>query len=119
MEWVKEMVQLPFELKANRGASFSEERLFSCFAELGLDEDLYRKRVGEVSGGQRQRIMIAVAALLKKPLIIVDEPTSALDSGSTDKVLAFFHRQTEQGASVLAVSHDKTFAHGCNQLINL
>ena len=97
MEWVKEMVQLPFELKANRGASFSEERLFSCFAELGLDEDLYRKRVGEVSGGQRQRIMIAVAALLKKPLIIVDEPTSALDSGSTDKVLAFFHRQTEQG----------------------
>lgn len=119
MEWVKEMVQLPFELKANRGAPFSEERLFSCFAELGLDEDLYRKRVGEISGGQRQRIMIAVAALLKKPLIIVDEPTSALDSGSTDKVLAFFHRQTEQGASVLAVSHDKTFAHGCNQLINL
>lgn len=119
MEWVKEMVQLPFELKANRGASFSEEKLFGCFAELGLDEDLYRKRVGEVSGGQRQRIMIAVAALLKKPLIIVDEPTSALDSGSTDKVLAFFRKQTEQGAAVLVVSHDKTFAHGCNQLINL
>ena len=118
-EWVKEMVQLPFELKANRGASFSEERLFSCFAELGLDEDLYRKRVGEVSGGQRQRIMIAVAALLKKPLIIVDEPTSALDSGSTDKVLAFFRKQAEQGAAVLAVSHDKTFAHGCHQLIAL
>lgn len=119
MEWVKEMVHLPFELKANRGAAFSEEKLFSYFVELGLDEELYRKRVGEVSGGQRQRIMIAVAALLKKPLIIVDEPTSALDSGSTDKVLAFFRQQAEQGAAVLVVSHDKTFAHGCNQLITL
>lgn len=118
-EWVKEMVQLPFELKANRGISFSKEKLFDCFAELGLDEELYQKRVGEVSGGQRQRIMIAVAALLNKPLIIVDEPTSALDSESTDKVLTFFHRQAEQGSAVLAVSHDKAFAHGCNQLINL
>lgn len=118
-EWVKEMVSLPFELKANRTASFSKEKLFDCFTELGLEEDLYHKRVGEVSGGQRQRIMIAVAALLKKPLIIVDEPTSALDSDSTDKVLAFFCRQAELGAAVLAVSHDKVFARGCNQIINL
>lgn len=118
-EWVKEMVKLPFELKANRIIPFSEEKLFACFAELGLDEELYHKRVVEVSGGQRQRIMIAVAALLKKPLIIVDEPTSALDSGSTDKVLTFFRRQAENGAAVLAVSHDNAFAHGCNQLIEL
>lgn len=118
-EWVKEMVQLPFELKANRSISFSEEKLFDCFAELGLDEDLYQKRVGEISGGQRQRIMIAVAALLKKPLIIIDEPTSALDSDSTDKVLNFFQRQTREGTAILTVSHDKSFACGCNRLIEL
>ena len=119
VEWVKEMVRLPFELKANKNNPFSKNMLFDCFAELGLDEELYNKRVGEVSGGQRQRIMIAVAALLKKPLIIVDEPTSALDSESADKVLAFLCRQAEQGAAVLAVSHSKTFAHGCNQIITL
>lgn len=118
-EWVKEMILLPFELKANRTIVFSKEKLFDSFDELGLDEELFYKRVGEVSGGQRQRIMIAVAALLKKPLIIVDEPTSALDSDSTDKVLAFFQRQAELGAAVLAVSHDKAFARGCNQIINL
>ena len=119
VEWVKEMVRLPFELKANKNNPFSKKMLFDCFAELGLDEELYNKRVGEVSGGQRQRIMIAVAALLKKPLIIVDEPTSALDSESADKVLAFLCRQAEQGAAVLAVSHSKAFAHGCNQIITL
>ena len=118
-EWVTEMVQLPFELKANRGISFSKKKLFEYFAELGLDEELYQKRVGEVSGGQRQRIMLAVAALLQKPLIIVDEPTSALDAGSTDKVLTFFRRQARQGTAILAVSHDKRFAQGCNQLIEL
>ena len=118
-EWVKEMVSLPFELKVNRSVPFSEERLFMCFDELGLEHELYFKRVNEVSGGQRQRIMLAVAALLNKPLIVIDEPTSALDTGSTDKVLAFFRRQAEKGAAVLAVSHDKDFASGCQYLIEL
>ena len=118
-EWVKEMVSMPFELKVNRSVPFSEERLFMCFDELGLEHELYFKRVNEVSGGQRQRIMLAVAALLNKPLIVIDEPTSALDTGSTDKVLAFFRRQAEKGAAVLAVSHDKDFASGCHYLIEL
>ena len=118
-EWVKEMVALPFDLKVNRSVPFSEERLFMCFDELGLEHELYFKRVNEVSGGQRQRIMLAVAALLNKPLIVIDEPTSALDTGSTDKVLAFFRRQAEKGAAVLAVSHDKDFASGCHYLIEL
>ena len=118
-EWVKEMVSLPFELKVNRSVPFSEERLFMCFDELGLEHELYFKRVNEVSGGQRQRIMLAVAALLNKPLIVIDEPTSALDTGSTDKVLAFFRRQAEKGAAVLALSHDKDFASGCHYLIEL
>ena len=118
-EWVKEMVSLPFELKVNRSVPFSEERLFMCFDELGLEHELYFKRVNEVSGGQRQRIMLAVAALLNKPLIVIDEPTSALDTGSTDKVLAFFRRQAKKGAAVLAVSHDKDFASGYHYLIEL
>lgn len=118
-EWVREMVALPFGLRVNRSVPFSEERLYTCFDELGLEHELYAKRVNEVSGGQRQRIMLAVAALLDKPLIIIDEPTSALDAGSTDKVLSFFRRQAEKGAAVLAVSHDKEFAAGCDYLIEL
>ena len=118
-EWVKEMVALPFDLKVNRSVPFSEERLYEYFDEVGLEHDLYTNRGNEVSGGQRQRIMLAVAAMLNKPLIIIDEPTSALDAGSTDKVLAFFRRQAEKGAAVLAVSHDKDFASGCHYLIEL
>ena len=118
-EWVKEMVVLPFGLKVNRSVPFSEDRLCACFDELGLEHELYTKRVNEVSGGQRQRIMLAVAAMLNKPLIIIDEPTSALDADSTGRVLSFFRRQAEKGTAVLAVSHDKDFASGCHYLIEL
>ena len=118
-EWVKEMVALPFDLKVNRSIPFSEERLFACFSELGLEHELYFKRVNEVSGGQRQRIMLAVAAMLNKPLIIIDEPTSALDADSTDRVLTFFRQQAKKGAAVLTVSHDKDFASGCHYVIEL
>ena len=124
-EWVKEMVALPFDLKVNRSVPFSEERLYEYFDELGLEHDLYTKRVNEVSGGQRQRIAIARALLRDSPILILDEATSALDTesaldaGSTDKVLAFFRRQAEKGAAVLAVSHDKDFASGCHYLIEL
>ena len=38
-EWVKEMVQLPFNLKANRNPPFSLDKLFACFDELGLEEN--------------------------------------------------------------------------------
>ena len=107
-EWVKDMVTLPFELKVNRSVPFSEERLYACFDELGLEHELYAKRV-----------TLAVAAMLNKPLIIIDEPTSALDAGATDKVLSFFRRQAERGAAVLAVSHDKDFAAGCHYVIEL
>ena len=115
----RQIAWIPFGLKVNRSVPFSEERLFTCFDELGLEHELYTKRVNEVSGGQRQRIMLAVAAMLNKPLIIIDEPTSALDAGSTGKVLSFFRRQAERGTAVLAVSHDKDFASGCHYLIEL
>lgn len=115
LEWVKDMVQLPFGLKANRSTPFSENKLFTCFEELGLEKELYYKRVNEISGGQRQRMMIAVASMIGKPLTIVDEPTSALDAGSTGKVLAFFRRQTEKGSAILTVSHDREFARGCDR----
>lgn len=117
LEWVKDMVQLPFDLKANRNSPFSEVRLFDHFEELGLEQELYYKRVNEISGGQRQRMMIAVASMIGKPLIIVDEPTSALDSGSSGKVLTFFRRLTEKGSAILTVSHDEGFAAGCDQQI--
>lgn len=118
-EWVSEMARMPFELKANREKGFSKERLMAYFASLGLEEELYGKRVSQVSGGQRQRIMLAVAALLDKPLLVADEPTSALDPESCLRVIRFFQSLCSKGMTILSVSHDKQFAGACNRVFTL
>ena len=118
-EWVLEMVQLPFKLRANRTIKFSKEILLAYFDALGLEHDLLKRRVTEISGGQRQRIMIAVTAMLNKPLMIIDEPTSALDATSVDKVICFLKEQTQKGTAILAVTHDPVFAESCNKCIFL
>ena len=110
LEWVKDMIQLPFSLKANRATPFSERQLFNCFEELGLERELYYKRVNEISGGQRQRMMIAVASMTNKPLIIVDEPTSALDPEMVGEVLDLMKELAEDGMTMVVVTHEMGFA---------
>lgn len=119
-EWVSEMVRLPFELKANRSVVFDEKKILALFHELGLPNELYRKRVSEISGGERQRIMLAVTVLLQKKIIVVDEPTSALDMQSTALVIKLFQRLCrEDGVAIVAVSHDVNFAASCSQVLQL
>lgn len=125
-EWVSEMVAIPFELKHNRrkcapsgGGCLLKERLMVCFEALGLEPELYDKRVSEISGGQRQRIMIAVASLLNKEVLIMDEPTSALDPSSIERVISYLCRLQQQGVTILAVSHDSRFISACDAIITI
>lgn len=118
-EWVRELVQQPFRLKANAAVPFSETDMFGSFKALGLERELYDRRVSEISGGQKQRILLAVAALLGKPLLLADEPTSALDGESALQVLDFLRRLSGEGRTIVAVSHDRTFAAGCHRTVPL
>ena len=118
-EWVNEMVMMPFELRINKEVGFDYTKLMEYFGMLGLDEELFHKRVHEISGGQRQRIMLAVAGLLEKPLLIVDEPTSALDPDSRNRVIAYFEYLRSTGMTIITVSHDKQFAASCTSILEL
>lgn len=118
-EWVSEMVETPFKIKANRKNAFNKQTLFEIFKELGLDTILYDKRVSEISGGQRQRIMIAVSAMLNKKIMILDEPTSALDQDSCRMVVNFLDKIRRKGATIIIVSHDRLLASSCDRVIEL
>ena len=74
---VKEMVTLPFGLRANAGVQFSKDVMMDEWKKLELEEELYEKNVSEISGGQRQRMMLATTRMLDKKFILLDEPTSA------------------------------------------
>lgn len=118
-EWVRDMIRLPLDLRANRNNHQTEDKLLQNLKALGLGKELLDKRTNEISGGQRQKIMLAVTALLDKKLIIIDEPTSALDQESTEKVLHFLHRQLTPEKSILIVSHNRLLAEGCTRIVTL
>jgi len=118
-EEVKEMVEVPFLLKANSNQPFTKSKLMHEWTKLGLEPALYDMKVSEVSGGQRQRIMLSVAGLLQKPILLVDEPTSALDTDSSVMVADYLREQARGGAMIIAVSHDEAFASRCDKIVKL
>lgn len=104
---VRDMINTPFEFKANKRLSPSDRQIYSTFESLGLSHDILEKKADEISGGQRQRILLTTTLLLKKPILLLDEPTSALDCNSVDMVIEYIRQQKE--TTMIAVSHDSKF----------
>jgi putative ABC transport system ATP-binding protein len=63
-----------------------------------------------LSGGQQQRVAIARALANDPPVIIADEPTGNLDSKTADSTFSLFERLTDEGKTVVMVTHDSNLA---------
>lgn len=114
---VKECVFALFRLWQNRNKIPAEQTVLDTFRLLGLEQEIYTKRLVEISGGQRQRVMIAIAVLLDKPLLLLDEPTSALDPDSIEKLIAFL--KSYKSMTMVAVSHDERFIRAFDRSIKI
>jgi len=64
----------------------------------------------ELSGGQAQRVAIARALAMRPKLMLFDEPTSALDPEMIQDVLQVMAQLSEQGMTMMVVSHEMGFA---------
>jgi polar amino acid transport system ATP-binding protein len=69
--------------------------------------DAYPSRL---SGGQQQRVAIARALAMRPKLMLFDEPTSALDPELVGEVLAVMRGLTEDGMTMIVVTHEMAFA---------
>jgi octopine/nopaline transport system ATP-binding protein len=63
-----------------------------------------------LSGGQQQRAAIARALAMRPALMLFDEPTSALDPELVGEVLRVMRALTEEGRTMLVVTHEMGFA---------
>lgn len=64
----------------------------------------------ELAGGERQRVAIARALAMQPRALILDEPTSALDLESTTGVLDLIGELSNEGRTMLIVTHELGFA---------
>ena len=71
---------------------------------LGLDIST-RTRVDKLSIAQQQMVEIAKALSLNARIIIMDEPTSSLTLVETERLLKLVCELSEQGVSVIYISH--------------
>jgi putative ABC transport system ATP-binding protein len=77
------------------------------------------KLPADLSGGQQQRAAIARALANDPPLIVADEPTGNLDSQTTDAVMQLFTNLTDEGKTVVMVTHERDLAHFFTRFITL
>ena len=78
-------------------------------ARVGLSEKA-DKYPAELSGGQQQRVAIARALAMQPKVMLFDEVTSALDPELVGEVLAVMKQLSNDGMTMMIVTHEMQFA---------
>lgn len=114
---VMDNVKMPLYLQ---GISKREMTVISekVLADLGILE-LKTKNVKQLSGGQRQRVAIARALVNNPEIIVADEPTGALDSTSQTVVLDILKQLSQEGKTVIIVTHNSEVADYADKIIRM
>jgi len=116
---VVQNVMLPLRKAGRLAPRALRERAEGLLVQLGL-EDCLAKRPDQLSGGERQRVAIARALANDPKLILADEPTGNLDSKNGALVFDIFERLvTEEGRSVVTVTHDTGLAGRTKRRVHL
>ena len=76
---------------------------------VGLEEHA-DKYPSQLSGGQKQRVAIARALAMDPRVMLFDEPTSALDPELIGEVLTTMERLSNEGMTMVCVTHEMGFA---------
>jgi putative ABC transport system ATP-binding protein len=108
-----ENVAVPLEF---RGASDAMATARDKLARVGLSHRLTHYP-GQLSGGEQQRVAIARALASGARIIIADEPTGNLDHVTGEQIIQLlFDVKTQDGASLLLVTHDRDLAQRCDRV---
>ena len=84
----------------------AEAKARKALALTGIPESMYEESPFDISGGQKRRVAIAGVLAMNPQVLILDEPTAGLDPAGRDDILDCLKTlQTEQGITILLVTH--------------
>lgn len=105
---LENLIEVPVHvLKTPRAEA--EARAHKLLARVGLAEKSMAYPAF-MSGGQQQRAAIARALCMEPRAMLFDEPTSALDPELVGEVLAVIRALTDEGRTMILVTHEMKFA---------
>ena len=115
---IEENILLAMDFVGKIPADRRRPRARELLELVGLS-DQAAKLPSTLSGGQQQRAAIARALANDPPVILADEPTGNLDTETAANVDAVFHQLTQQGKTLLIVTHDASLARSAHRVIQL
>ncbi|MBQ9021243.1 MAG: ABC transporter ATP-binding protein [Eggerthellaceae bacterium] len=110
-------VMLPLVYSSTCPKAERLERAIRALVAVGIPEDLFDHRSNELSGGQMQRVAIARALVNNPALILADEPTGNLDSATSELVLSLFRKLSDEGRTVVLITHDPEVARFADRTV--
>ena len=109
---------LPLEY-AKAPKSTWEDRATKLLTQVGITGDKVYRMPGKLSGGEQQRVSIARALANQPKLVLADEPTGNLDSKSGLQVMRIFQRLSEEGKTIILVTHETFTAEHAKRILRM
>jgi putative ABC transport system ATP-binding protein len=111
-------VAMGFEIR-DPGEPRRLEMARELLVQFGLGDKLHQEP-HDLSPGEKQRVAMARALAGNPPILLADEPTASLDAQAGRNICEILRNQvTEQGRTVVVVSHDPRWREFADRTITL
>jgi len=90
----------------------SENETKEILKSIGIEEEILKKKIGDLSSGQFQRILIGWALAPNPEVLLFDEPLAGIDIGGQESVYNLLEKlEKEKNLTILFVTHELSIVY--------